>query len=374
MVPVKRALVVGGSVAGMSASLSLARAGIAVDLVERDAEWGVTGAGITITRPSLRAFARLGILERLRDEGHLHEGVLVHDAQGRYLQQVVSPPLVDADVPGAGGILRPVLHRILADATRAAGVTVRTGLTVSSLAQDPDGADLVFADGSAGRYDMVVGADGLFSQMRGLVFPDASPPRFTGQACWRLMLPRPDSVSQRHFFLGGPVKVGLTPVSKDEMYLFLLEHVPHNPWREPDTQHRLLAQLLEGYGGVLAEVRAQLGPDSRIVYRPLEAHLLRHDWHAGRVLLLGDAAHATTPQLASGAGMAAEDGLVLADELQRRDTLAGAYAGFMGRRYPRCRLVVENSLRIGELEVAAAPPQEQAAVVAQSLEVLARPI
>lgn len=374
MVPVTRALVVGGSVAGMSAALSLHRLGIEVDLVERDPDWRVAGAGITITRPSLRAFQRLGILDRVMAMGHTHPGVSVYTADGRFLREVMSPPLVDADVPGAGGILRSDLHTILADVVRATSVNVRLGLSVEMLDQDARGAQVKFTDGTPGAYDLVVGADGLFSRMRSLLFPDAPGPRFTGQACWRLMTRLPPEIRQRHFFLGGPVKVGLTPVSQDEMYMFLLEHVPENPWREPKTQHVLLAQLLEGYQGVLADVRAGLGPDSRIVYRPLEGHLLRQDWYAGCALLVGDAAHATTPQLASGAGMAAEDALVLADEIARCHTLEEAFRGFMARRYERCRLVVENSLRIGELEVSGATPEAQAALVAGSLEVLARPI
>jgi 2-polyprenyl-6-methoxyphenol hydroxylase-like FAD-dependent oxidoreductase len=372
MVPVQRALVVGGSVAGMSAALSLHRLGIAVDLIERDAEWRVAGAGITITRPSLRAFQRLGILDRVVAMGHTHPGVSVYTADGRFLREVLSPPLVDADVPGAGGILRSDLHTILADAVRATAIDVRLGLTVEAL--DASSGTARFSDGSTGDYDLIVGADGLNSRMRTLLFPDAPGPRFTGQACWRLMTARPPAIHQRHFFLGGPVKVGLTPVSRDEMYLFLLEHVPDNPWRPPEAQPALLAQLLEGYRGVLADVRASIGPASRIVYRPLEGHLLRRDWFVGRALLIGDAAHATTPQLASGAGMAAEDALVLADEIARCTTLGQAFSGFMKRRYERCRLVVENSLRIGELEVAGAPPDSQAAVVAESLEVLAQPI
>jgi len=236
------------------------------------------------------------------------------------------------------------------------------------------GVEVTLSDGSARRFDFVVGSDGLFSGVRKLVFPQAAPPSFTGQACWRLVIPRPAAIDQRHFFLGGPVKVGLTPVSQEEMYLFLLEHIPANPWRDPATQYQQLRQLLEGFGGILASIREGLSAQSRIVYRPLEGHLLRHDWYAGHTILIGDAAHATTPQLASGAGMAAEDGIVLAQELAKGDAPPQAYARFMARRYERCRLVVDNSLEIGRLEVAGRPAAEQTAVVASSLARLAEPL
>ena len=86
-------------------------------------------------------------------------------------------------------------------------------------------------------------------------------------------------------------------------------------------------------------------------YRPLEWLLLPAPWHSGRAVLIGDAVHATTPHMASGAGMAAEDGLVLAEEIARHDDVDEALAAFNERRFERARLVVENSVRIGEIEM-----------------------
>lgn len=371
--PAKTALIVGGGVAGMSCAIMLRRAGIEVTLVDLDPQWRVAGAGITITAPTLRAFKAIGILDRVMEEGHTHEGIRVCAVDGKPVEEVRSPPL-DADVPGAGGILRPVLHRILSERTRALGTQVKLGITADSLDRDAHGVAARFTDGTRGRYDLVIGSDGIFSKMRQILFPDAPKPQFTGQACWRLMTARPPEIDRRHFFLGGPVKCGLTPVSRSEMYLFLLEHVPGNPWREPKAQHMILRGLLGGYGGVLARVRDELNEASRIVYRPLEGHILRHDWFEGRVILIGDAAHASTPQLASGAGMAAEDGIVLAEALQRSSSVDEAFRAFMKRRYERCRLVVENSLEIGRLEMANAPPEQQTAIVARSLRALAAPV
>src|SRR5262245_2747403 len=294
----RRALIVGGGVAGMSAATMLARAGVEVRLVDLDPGWRVAGAGITLTAPTLRAFETLGILERVIEQGHAHEGIRVCDVQGRPIEELRSPPLGQG-IPGAGGILRPVLHRILADRVKALGVEVRLGVSVASIRQDESGIAAALGDGAQDRYDLVVGADGIRSGMRKLLFPEAPGPRFTGQACWRLTITRPREIDRRHFFLGGRGKCGLTPVSEGEMYLFYLEHVPDNPRREPSEQHVVLRGLLGEYGGVLAGAREALGPRSRIVYRPLEAHVLRGSWFRGRAILIGDAVHASTPQLAS---------------------------------------------------------------------------
>jgi 2-polyprenyl-6-methoxyphenol hydroxylase-like FAD-dependent oxidoreductase len=170
------------------------------------------------------------------------------------------------------------------------------------------------------------------------------------------------------------VKAGVVPVSRDEMYLFLLQHVPGNP-RIPEAEWPWrLAEQLRGFGGILGEIRDGLGAASQINYRPLEKLLVPAPWHRGRVLLIGDAAHATTPHLASGAGLAIEDALVLAELLQLELPLDQTFARFIARRFERCRMVVQNSARLGELEMAHSPPQQQAELARASMLALNAPI
>ncbi len=137
---------------------------------------------------------------------------------------------------------------------------------------------------------------------------------------------------------------------------------------------RLLAEQLEGFGGILGDIRDGLGEGARINYRPLEKLLLPPPWHAGRAILIGDAAHATTPHLASGAGLAVEDALVLSELIALDIPLDEVFRRFMARRYERCRLVVENSARLGELEMGRAPPHEQAQLSSASVTALCAPI
>ena len=374
MAAIGKALVVGGGIAGMSAAIRLREAGVYTTLLDIDPEWRVYGAGITITGPTLRALGTLGVLDRVMAEGHTADGIKICSMAGEVVQEVATARQPGDAGPGAGGILRPILHRILSDRTLRLGTDVRLGCSVAAMEQDDDAALVTMTDGARERFDVVVGADGVFSRMRELLFPDAPRPRFTGQACWRLIMPRPPRIDRRHFFLGGPVKIGLTPVSRDEMYMFLLQHVPDNAWVDAAEQPARLRSLLEGYGGVLRYVRGGIMDDARIVYRPLEGMLLPAPWHRGRALLIGDAVHATTPQLASGAGMSVEDGIVLVEELLRADSVQAAFAAFMERRFERCRMVVENSLELGRLEVAGASIEAQAALLNRSLDILSQPI
>lgn len=367
---IKTALVVGGGIAGMSAAIELRRRGTVVDLIDLDPQWRVYGAGISITSPSFRAFGELGILDEILAEGYSGSGIRICDIHGQPIEEVRDPD----GLPGSGGIMRPVLHRILAGHTRAGGTNVRLGITVASLQQNGEGVDAEFTDGSTGSYDLVLGADGLYSRVRSLIFPDAPAPVYMGQSVWRLFAPRPAWFDRRHFFLGGRMKVGAAPVSRDHLYLFLLEKTERHPIIPDEELPDRMRFLMEGYGGLVGELRDSISPESSIIMRPLEALVLPEPWHKGRILLIGDAAHPTTPQLASGAGMAVEDAVVLGQEIDRSANPDEAIARYMQRRLARCKLVAHNSMEIGRLEQRQAPPAEQTALVAQSLRVLAEPI
>jgi len=374
MTAVNKVLIVGGGVGGMSTAIALRRIGVSVDLIDLDPNWGALGAGITITGPTLRALKQIGVYDDVVALAYVGEGIQVCDTQGVPLRRLPTPMPQEAGVHSSGGIMRPTLHRILAGHVTGLGATVRTALTVDALEQDADGVDARFSDGTSGRYDFVVGGDGLNSLVRHLVFPDAPEPEYTGQMAWRVTVPRPAEVERRTYFLGGPHKVGVTPVSDDEMYLFLLER-SEKLFHEDEGLHLKLAALLDGYGGTIIDaVRATMTPDSYVNVRPLEGFVMETPWHKGRVLLIGDAAHPTTPQLASGAGIAVEDALVLAEEFARGLPVEETMQAFTRRREWRCRLVVESSVNIGKLEQARAPVEEQTAIVEYALARLAEPV
>lgn len=375
MAIVKRVLIIGGGFSGMSAALELRKRAVEVDLVEIDAGWRSYGAGITINGATLRALGAVGVLPRIQAEGFCADGCDLFTAAGHKIGEVPTPRLAGPDVPGGGGIMRPVLARILADATRASGTSVRLGCTFTSIQQQADQVEVDFSDGSSAQYDLVIGADGLFSKSRAAVFPEAPKPRYTGQGVWRAVAPRPESVQRPAMYMGARTKAGVNPVSNDEMYLFVTESRPTNSHVSESELIPQLSSLLEEFTvPVLRGVRERLGSDSRIVYRPLEALLAPDPWFARRVVLIGDAVHATTPHLAAGAGLGIEDAIVLAESLASEASVEAALAAFQRRRFERCRLVVQNSLRLGEIETGGGSQQEHGDIMRNSFIALARPI
>jgi 2-polyprenyl-6-methoxyphenol hydroxylase-like FAD-dependent oxidoreductase len=366
MALIQNALIVGGGVGGMCAAIQLRKQGIAVDLVEINPHWAPDGAGITISGPTLRALRDIGVVDEVLREGGHWNAVDICGPQGDLRMTVPVAPATGAEeLPGAGGIMRPVLADILGHATQRAGAQVRLGLSFRTMVQDDEGVDVVFTDGSTGRYDLVIGADGVNSAVRKLVMPEFPGPRFSGQGSWRAVVPRQRENST--IFMGATTKAGMNPISATECYLFVLDKREGMDFIAPAEWPEKLAELLEEFGGQVGEIRDGLRSgrlqDAKVLYRPLAGHMIPGPWHKGRIVLLGDTVHATTPHLASGAGIAIEGALVLAEELGRRHYLEGALLAYAGRHYDRSRLVVTASGRMGQIEQAGGSLEEHTAIM-----------
>lgn len=366
-------LVIGGGIAGMCAAIELRKLGHQVDLVELDPDWRIYGAGITLSGPTLRAFTAVGVIDEILREGWCADGLTLHLPDGQCIGEIPTPRIGRPDVPGVGGILRPVLARILRERTLASGVAVRCGTTFDSLRPDAEGVEVHFTDGRQLRYDLIVGADGLQSNLRRKLFPQAPQPRYTGQASWRAVVPRPTELTRPMMTMGVSVKAGLNPVSRQQMYLYVTEAREQPDRIEDDALVPELRRVLAPFGGLIGQVRDGLDTTSQIVYRPFFALLLQRPWHSGRVVLIGDAVHATTPHLASGAGIGVEDALVLAEELGRQSSVGEALNAFTNRRFERCRLVVENSVELGEMERRGDPKEMHAQLMKTTMATLLSP-
>ena len=185
---VMRALIVGGGIGGLCSAVALRRAGLDVDVVEINPDWDVYGVGIIQPGNALRALGALGLAGACLQQGYGFPGHAFHDRDGNPLGSPTDFPLPPgAPGPAMNGITRPRLHKILQDAALDSGAQVRTGLTVARL---PEQGEVEFSDGTAGDYDLVIGADGINSLVRSLVFGSEVKPEYIGQVCWRYNVPR----------------------------------------------------------------------------------------------------------------------------------------------------------------------------------------
>ncbi|MCC6202285.1 MAG: FAD-dependent oxidoreductase [Gammaproteobacteria bacterium] len=365
-------LVIGAGIGGLSAAIALRRRGFAVTVIEKDPAWSVYGVGIIQQGNVLRAVDALGILDDYLNAGVGFDAVEVYAPDGTKLARVPSPRLLEGR-PANLGISRRALQRVLGDMARNAGASLRLGVTAVAFESSGEGVTVRFSGGHEASFDLVVGADGVHSQVRATLFPEAATPAFTGQAVWRYNLPRPPGLDALHVY-NGPIGVGLVPISTALMYLYVTTPEPGNP-RYPHAG--LAAALRDKIAGCAPAIRAlaeRITDDDEVVYRPLESLLVEGPWHHGRIVLLGDAVHATTPHLGQGAGLAIEDSLVLAEELSRHDEVEAALCAYHTRRFERCAWIVRESLAICRGQIGEGPAIDNARATAAMFERVAQPI
>jgi 2-polyprenyl-6-methoxyphenol hydroxylase-like FAD-dependent oxidoreductase len=365
-------LIIGGGIGGLTSAIALRKAGFEVEIVERDATWSVYGVGIIQQSNVIRAMSELGLVDDYLDAGFGFDEIDVFLPDGTPVARVPAPKLVDG-YPANVGIGRKALHKVLGDRAIGSGATIRLGVTATSLDDRGDGVDVVFSDGLSGRYDAVIGADGLYSATREAIFPEAPTPKFAGQSVWRYNFRRPAEVTTLMSFEGS-VGMGVVPLSLDLMYLFATTAEPGNPRYPREGLAAAMRAKLPSTASFIAGLAEQITDDDAVVYKPLETVFVDGPWHKGRIVLMGDAAHATTPHLGQGAGMAIEDSIVLADELHKQDSFEAAFAAYHRRRFDRCRFIVERSLEICRGQLGETEPIEQALAMGEMFKVVAEPI
>jgi 2-polyprenyl-6-methoxyphenol hydroxylase-like FAD-dependent oxidoreductase len=354
-VSVSSGLVVGGGIAGSMLSLALAQRGVRVDLAEITKDWRGVGHGITLQGNALAAFARVGVLDDVLRRGVPFDTLRMRQADGTLIAELPTPRTGGQDLPATMGALRSDLQAVLRDRVYAAGVNVRLGLSVRAIATDEQPARAEFTDGSVGEYDLIVGADGIRSAVRGLLGITTGP-QPSGMSIWRVVADRPAELDCAELYYNGPrYKAGYSPISADKCYAFLLDTdgVRADFGGKPDWE--LMYDRSAGYGGTWGKVRETIGPDSNVSHTRIEWLLVPDPWYRGRAIVIGDAAHACPPLIAQGAAMCAEDAVVLAELVTGDLPVAAALRAFMARRMPRVEIVVRNSMQLVRYEMNTEP-------------------
>ena len=249
------------------------------------------------------------------------------------------------DVGSCIGIERTKLQQVLLSSVTA--VPCRLGISILSLTQDGRCVSVVFSDGSTGDYGLVVGADGISSSVRALALNHSAPPAELGAVNWRSIAPiRLGRLTAVRFLLGDGCFFGLCPVGEGRTYGFGYVMQP----RSRDPLEGRLARLrnrFATFGGLLQEYLAALERDEQVHCSAME-WVDVHEWQVGRVVLIGDAAHASSPLMGQGGCMAMEDACVLAEMLRRAATVESALSDYVSRRKPRTKWVQQQSIATAE--------------------------
>ena len=337
MADIERILIVGGGIAGLSVATALHRRGLTPELVERSTTWPAVGAGINLPANGVRVLRALDVgdaVDRtatvIRRWGFFdQQGVLLCETDLEELWRDVGPCL---------GITRVRLQEAL---LTGAAVSHRLGVSLAALTQDDDRVRVSFSDGTSGDYDLVVGADGIHSTVRELAV-SASAPSYAGTMAWRSVIPtRPRGILDMMVLMGEGCFFGLVPMGEGHTYGF--GAVGGARFNDPlvGRLERFRRRFAE-FGAPVPAYLAALQCDEQLHFGPIE-WVEVDEWYRGRVVLIGDAAHAGPPHMGEGGCMAMEDALVLADVLCTADRLETALETYVRRRRPRAGWVQEQS-------------------------------
>jgi len=348
---VSSVLVAGAGLAGPAVATRLATGGVATDLIDIKPDGSALGSGITLQGNALRELRRLGVWEQVRAQGYSFDslGLRAPDPFGTLLVELPDVRSGGPDLPGTVGMPRPALARIVLDQAASAGVKIRFGTSYTGLDQDASGVLVTFADGTTGRYDLVIAADGVHSATRRLL-RIAVEPRPTGMGIWRAFGPRPASVTRTDLIYGGPCYIaGYCPTGEDSLYAYIVEDAQDRSALTPAQQLATMLELAAAYHGPWDDIRPGLSDPSLVNYTWFETHVVPAPWNRGRVVLIGDAAHSCPPTLAQGGAQALEDAAVLAELLlDAGEVDEDLWSAFHQRRFDRAKTVVDASNQLGQ--------------------------
>jgi 2-polyprenyl-6-methoxyphenol hydroxylase-like FAD-dependent oxidoreductase len=310
MAKIETILVIGGGMAGLTTAAALHRSGFTVELVERRETWQSVGAGFLVHANGMRILSALGLASGVETAGAVVRRWQFCDQQGEVLSDTDLEALW-GHTGSCVGIERTKLQGALLPGVKH--VHRRLGTEVTSLVQDDARVSVGFSDGSRGDFDLVVGADGIRSTVRALALINAAP-SYLGAMNWRSVAPiRPGGLSEFQVHMGDGCVFGLVPLGGGRTYSFA--YVAHPHFHDP-LEGRLtrLRQRFSTFGPRVAACLAAVKRDDEVICSAMEWMELGNI-RAGRVVLVGDAAHASSPMMGQGGCMAMEDAYVLAEEL-----------------------------------------------------------
>lgn len=338
-----RALIAGGGIGGLALAVALQRAGIEALVLERAPKIEEVGAGLSLWANAVKALRWLGVEEKVAERGSALTRAVTLTSSGKMIQSVDIGALSRRAGVDSLCVHRAELQRALAEAVSSG--TIRTDSACVSFAEDADGVNVRLEKGGTERGDLLIGADGIRSAIRRQLLGDV-PPRYAGYVAVRGIAPQAGWLSPgEHLFVQGlGTQVGVMPCGPGRTYWFATRNAEAGTrW----TKQQMI-DLFQAWPETVRSVVAAT-PESAILQSDVIDRPPSSQWGRGRVTLLGDAIHPTTPNLGQGACQALEDAVALADCLGKKRPVQESLREYEHRRKRRTAMVTERSWRLGKV-------------------------
>ncbi|MFN7116786.1 MAG: FAD-dependent monooxygenase [Saprospiraceae bacterium] len=339
--------ILGGGIAGLTSAIALKKIGIEATVFEAAATIKPVGAGLVLAANAIKAYRRLGMAEKIIAKGQLLPTFKILRQNGKVLTSADARAIGQKYDLHNFAIHRAALHETLLTAIspeqvitskKAVGFDHRSGGKI----------EVLFADGSTHLTDFLIVADGIHSAIRQQLLPD-SKPRYAGYTCWRAVIENPglalDAATETW---GSKGRMGIVPLADNKIYFFACVNAPEQDPISRAYQVTDLQRIFQDFHDPIPTI-LQHTKDSDLIWNDIIDLKPIGQFAFNNIVLIGDAAHATTPNLGQGACQAIEDAVILAEELTKHMVPATAFAAFEKRRIPRTHYVVNTSWNLGRV-------------------------
>ncbi|MBV1915604.1 MAG: FAD-dependent monooxygenase [Pseudomonadales bacterium] len=343
-----KGIIVGAGIGGLSTAIAMQQHHIDVKIYEASNKLSPIGAGILVPPNAMIILERYGLAEKIKHAGVCIDSTDIFSSNGRPIAQTSAHFTKNGTGYQVVAILRSTLQSILVDSLSPGALV--TGKRCAYVNTKSDGIELFFEDGSSVSARYLVGADGLRSNVRASIFPDSAL-RYSGQICWRglseinLSSKWMKSLSE----VWGPgIRFGFVPVGNSKVYWYATKRQEANGIDDPASVKERLLDIYSAFPTPVSEIISQTANSSIISddlndLRPLKS------WFSKSTVLIGDAAHASTPNLGQGGAQAIEDSWVLAEKLAANTSIQNAFQQFEKLRFSKARKVTNMSWQIGKV-------------------------
>lgn len=339
--------ILGGGIAGLTTAIALKKIGIRALVLEAAPEIRPVGAGLMLAANAVKAYQHLGIDDKIIPRGRQLTQFNIFDQWGRTLASTDAAAVSERYGLHNFAIHRAALHEALI--AELDPEQIQTGRRATGYSLHENGSiDLSFADGSVHQTDYLIVADGIHSAIRRQILPE-SQPRYAGYTCWRAVIDNPGlALSAASETWGAAGRVGIVPLPDNKIYCFICVNAPQNDPQMRAFKSNDLQRVFAGFHEPIPTLLAHF-QDADLIWNDIADLKPIPRFAFGPIVLMGDAAHATTPNLGQGACQAIEDAVVLADELRKQTDPQKAFKAFEQRRLKRTHGIVNTSWQMGKI-------------------------
>ncbi|HEY1164746.1 MAG TPA: FAD-dependent monooxygenase [Chitinophaga sp.] len=344
-----KVIIIGAGIGGLTIAIALQQRNIPYEIFDAAPGNKAVGAGIMLGTNAMKVYGRLGLSAILEGRGALPDRYSIRDHQRNVLKVIDNKLLLERYDHKSLMIHRAALQDELINALEK---RVQWGKKCVQIKESATGVSVQFEDGSEASGDILVGADGIRSTVREQCVVKAQY-RYSGQTCWRAIIPMDlPAAEQREtaevWGEGNGLRASYGQVGPKQVYFWMTKQMPAESVFTADAALAYIKTSLQSFDGYMQTVLTQLTADTLIHSDLYDIKPIRR-WYQGRVVLLGDAAHATTPNLGQGASQAIEDAYMLARCLASFPDHARAFATYQQKRIDRAVKIVSMSRSLSML-------------------------